>query len=101
MASLAYLLPPLSGLIAYLAGSSERTRFHGLQAICFGVVWPAGLYGASAIGQAATQLVAAVGAVAWLVLLGAAAAGHNPRLPLVAAWLWTAAAESPRSRDAP
>lgn len=91
MAALAYLLLPLSGLIAFLAGSSPRLRFHGLQAIAIGTLWPAALY-AAALGPASVvQAVFALGVTAWLVLLSSAALGKDLRLPGLGRFLEEAA----------
>ena len=87
MASLAYALPPLSGLIAFLRGSRSRTRFHGLQAVLLGSLWPALLYVCSFITPGATQIAFVVGLAVWLVLLLATAFGRDPRLPLIGAVL--------------
>lgn len=91
MAALAYLLLPLSGIVAFVSGGSARVRFHGLQAIVFGTTWAAGLYAGSAIGQTATQIVAAVGSLGWLVLGLGAAVGRDPAIPLVGPGLWKVA----------
>ena len=97
MAALAYVLLPLSGLIAYFGGSSERVRFHGLQAVALGALWPAALYGASAITAGVTQAVFAAGAVLWLALIGMTAEGKDVHLPIVGRPLARAAAHSPRA----
>jgi len=81
MATLAYVLLPLSGIAAFLSGGSVRTRTHGLQAILFGTVWPLGLYGASAVSAAMTKLVFAAGALIWAVLLVGTLAGRDPIIP--------------------
>ncbi|MGH2749140.1 MAG: hypothetical protein ACRDKB_14635 [Actinomycetota bacterium] len=81
MTALAYLLPPVTGLVAYFRGRSGRARFHGLQSIALGVAWPAALYGADLVGRSAVAFVAAAGAVAWLYLIVGAALGRDPRLP--------------------
>ena len=83
MAALAYLLLPVTGLVAYLTGRDPRTRWHGLQAIALGLVWPIALY-VAAVGPAlAVRSVFAVGAVTWIGFLIATAFGADPRLPLV------------------
>ena len=91
MAALSYLFPPLSGLIAYFKSSTARGRFHGLQAALFGLLWPAALYGAGAIGPGAVQIAFFVGAGLWL-LLGATAFGKDPCVPGTGKLLrrWTA-----------
>jgi uncharacterized membrane protein len=81
MAALAYVLLPLSGLIAYALGSSPRVRLHGLQAIVFGAAWPAALFTASLISERATQVVFGLGALTWIALLVLTAAGRDPGLP--------------------
>jgi hypothetical protein len=93
MATLAYVLLPLSGIAAFLGGGSVRTRMHGLQAILFGTVWPLGLYGASAISAAITKLVFAVGALIWAVLLVGTLAGRDPIIPGLRGLLERAAAD--------
>lgn len=98
MAALAYLLPPLTGLLAYITGSTPRARFNGLQAVTFGVSWPLLLYVASALSPRVTQGVFALGVVVWLVLLGATAFGAQPRLPGVGGFLERAAERGPRER---
>ena len=97
MPALAYVLLPVSGLIAYLLGPDARVRFHGLQAIALGLAWPLGLYAASAVSATATQIVFVVGAAAWLVLLVGAAVGRDPRLPLAGRRLERAAEADPRA----
>jgi hypothetical protein len=77
VAALAYLVPPISGLIAYLRAPDMRTRAHGLQAIAFGLLWPVLLYGGSALSERATQVVFAVGAILWLTLGIAAGLGRG------------------------
>jgi hypothetical protein len=81
MAGLAYLLPPLSGLVAYAKGRTPRVRFHGLQAIIVGVVWPAATYAGAILSPGVTQGVFALGAAVWLGLVFSTAAGHDIRLP--------------------
>ncbi|MGH3239363.1 MAG: hypothetical protein ACRDNL_03230 [Spirillospora sp.] len=81
MAALAYLLPPLSGLLAYLRGARERTRFHGLQSVAFGAAWPLALYAGAAITPGASQAVFGAGILVWAVLLVGTALGRDPRLP--------------------
>jgi uncharacterized membrane protein len=83
MAALAYVLLPFSGLIAYFLGGTSRVRFHGLQAVILGVVWPVLLYACSAVAAVATQVVFVAGACVWLLFVVGAAAGKDPRLPLI------------------
>ncbi|HEX2234759.1 MAG TPA: hypothetical protein VHK89_00645 [Actinomycetota bacterium] len=96
MAGLAYLLPPLTGLLAYFAGTDERARFHGLQSVALGLVWPAAMYAGSWVTPGLAQAGWTVGAVAWLVLLGGAASGRDPRLPWAGSRLRRLAASPPR-----
>lgn len=91
MAGLAYLLLPLSGLIAFLSGGSARLRFHGLQAIVFGTSWAGLLYGASALGATATLIMAATGAIVWVIFALGAALGADPALPWIGQTLWKVA----------
>jgi uncharacterized membrane protein len=99
VAGLAYLLPPLSGLVAYLAAGDGRIRWHGLQSVLLGVVWPAALYAGSAVSPGITQTAAVCGLAVWLYFLVGAAAGRNPRWPVAGRWLRALAAESPRARE--
>jgi hypothetical protein len=96
VAALAYILPPLTGLAAYFGASSVRTRFHGLQSIVLGVLWPAALYGGSLITPGATQAAAALGGATWLWFVIGAATGRDPQWPLAGKWLRAAASEPPR-----
>jgi len=92
MAGLAYLLLPVTGALAYFNGQKARTRFHGLQAVLLGVLWPAALYAGSAISPDATFVVAIGGAVIWLGFMLIALIGRDPRFPLIGKTLqrWTA-----------
>ena len=99
MAALAYVLLPVSGLIAYLKGSSQRVRFHGLQAISLGLVWPLALYACTYAGPGITQVGWAVGALIWVTLFVATALGANPRVPGMGGALWRAAWHDPRSGE--
>jgi len=96
VAALAYLLLPVSGLAAYLAGRSARTRFHGLQAVTLGLAWPAALYACTYVTPGATQACALVGAVTWLGFLVATALGLDPRIPFAGRYLEEAAREDPK-----
>ena len=96
MAALAYLLPPISGLVAYFAASSERVRLHGFQSVLFGVLWPAALYGGSAISAGATQAVFFAGLALWLALFALTLFGLNPRVPGTGALLSRLTASPPR-----
>jgi len=82
-AGAAYLLLPVTGLIAYLSGREARTRFHGLQSILLGLLWPVALYAATLGPPVVVQLVFGVGGILWLAFLIAAGVGRDPRLPLV------------------
>ena len=93
MATLAYLLLPLSGIAAFLGGGSVRTRMHGLQAILFGTLWPLALYGASEISAGATKVVFVVGALIWLVFLVGTLIGRDPMIPGMRKMLERAAAD--------
>lgn len=81
MAALAYLALPVTGLLAYFSGRSPRVRWHGLQAIVLGALWPALLYLASAVDESLVVPVAAGGAAVWLLFLAGAALGRDPSLP--------------------
>ena len=81
MAALAYLLLPVTGLVAYLTGRDLRTRFHGLQAITIGLLWPVAMYAASIGPPVAVQVVFGIGFVTWAGFLIATLAGRDPRLP--------------------
>lgn len=96
MAALAYLLPPLTGLIAYFKSSSSRGRFHGLQSVMFGLAWPAVLYLCSAWTPGATQVAFFAGAAVWLLLLVITAFGADPRVPGTGGLLRRLSAEAPR-----
>jgi uncharacterized membrane protein len=96
VAALAYILLPISGLIAYFAGRTARMRLHGLQAVVLGAVWPVALYAGSAVSARVTQITWALGALLWVVLMGAAAFGRDLRLPLVGSTLQRVAAVSPK-----
>jgi uncharacterized membrane protein len=91
VAAFAYVLLPVSGLIAYLKGATARTRFHGLQAIVFGAVWPVLLFAATWTTPLVTQVVGAAGALLWIALVVTTAVGRDLQLPLVGGSLRTAA----------
>ena len=99
MPAFAYLLPPVTGLVAYLLGSSARARRHGLQSVVLGVLWPAALLLASALSSGLVLPLFGAGLLVWLVLLTATAAGANLHLPGTGALLEQAARS--RARDAP
>ncbi|MFN2388721.1 MAG: hypothetical protein ABR575_03825 [Actinomycetota bacterium] len=100
MPALAYLLPPLSGAVAYFAGPDPVMRFHGLQSVVLGTLWPVLLYLAAAVGPGATQLAFVAGAGAWLVLASAAARRKEIGPPGVTALLRRLSQPDPRARDA-
>lgn len=81
MAGLAYLLLPVTGLVAYFSGRTPRVRWHGLQAIVLGALWPALLYLAGTASDSLVLPVAAGGAAVWLLFLLAALVGRDPSLP--------------------
>ena len=96
MAALAYLLPPLSGLVAYFSSGSERVRWHGLQSVLVGVAWPVALFGAALLSPGVTQAVALLGTLVWLTFLLGAAVGRDPALPGAGSRLRALAQEPPR-----
>ncbi|MEA2486277.1 MAG: hypothetical protein QOD46_1388 [Actinomycetota bacterium] len=98
VAALAYVLLPVSGLIAFLKGSTQRTRFHGLQAIVVGAAWPVLLYAATWTAPVVTQAVAVVGTLLWVALIVTTALGKDLQLPVVGGRLRTAA-EAPVAGD--
>jgi uncharacterized membrane protein len=95
VSGLAYLLLPISGVAAYMTGSSRRLRFHGLQAIALGLLWAGVLYACALVSPGATQVGFAVGAVVWVVVGIGAAAGRDPRLPVIGGWLFRLAEIAP------
>jgi uncharacterized membrane protein len=97
VAALSYLMPPVSGLIAYLWAGRTRVRAHGLQSILFGALWPVALYGGSAISASATRAVFVAGLVLWVGMAILAALGRDVFLPGLA----RLATEPIRAKDAP
>jgi uncharacterized membrane protein len=97
MAALAYVLLPLSGLLAYFGSGDPRTRFHGLQSILFGIMWPGLLYLGSALGREVTAALFVAGALVYVALIVLTTSGRDPRLPVVGRALERAASRSPRS----
>ncbi|HYI45368.1 MAG TPA: hypothetical protein VE174_07915 [Actinomycetota bacterium] len=81
MAALAYLVPPVSGLIAFLIADRGRVRFHGLQSIVIGTVWPALIYLGAFVSPSLTRIAFFGGASVWVVLLMATALGRDLALP--------------------
>jgi hypothetical protein len=96
VAALAYLLPPVSGLVAYFGSGTRRTRFHGLQSVLLGTLWPAALLGGALVSPGVTQAAAAGGLIAWLTFLIGAGLGRDPRWPGVGRRLWALAERPPR-----
>ena len=96
MAAAAYLLLPISGLLAFLLGSSGRVRAHGLQAIVIGFAWPLLLVVASAVAAVVTQIVAVGGLVVWLLFMVLAGLGRDPRLPGIGHLLFEAVKHEPK-----
>lgn len=101
MAAAAYLLLPVSGGVAFLFGKTARVRFHGLQAIVFGTLWPALLFALSAISPGPAQAGFAIGGAIWMTLVVGTAMGQDLRLPWVADRLWAVAADPVRSGPPP
>ncbi len=98
MAGLAYLLLPITGLVAYLRGRDARTRFHGAQAIALGLLWPLCLYAAALGPPLAVQVVFGAGLLIWVVFLIATALGRDPTIPGAARYLRLAVSTAaPRS----
>ncbi|MDQ3619389.1 MAG: hypothetical protein M3391_04580 [Actinomycetota bacterium] len=98
MSALAYLVPPVTGLFAYLKGRSPRMRLHGLQSVCLGVLWPAALYAGSWISPSGTRIAFAVCALLWIGLIVATALGFDAMLPGTKPALTRAAATPPSQR---
>ncbi len=98
-AALAYVLLPVTGLIAYVTGVEARTRFHGLQAIVLGLVIPVALYVTALGPPVAVQIAFALGMGSWLAFIVMTAAGRDPKLPWLGSWLGRLAAVP--IRDAP
>ncbi|HEX2058481.1 MAG TPA: hypothetical protein VHI71_08935 [Actinomycetota bacterium] len=95
MAALAYLVLPVTGMLAYFSGRSSRVRFHGLQAIVLGALWPALLYVAAALNESVVVPVALGGAALWVLFLGATAFGKDPALPWIGPKLKELATDEP------
>ena len=83
MAALAYLAPPISGAVAFFFGSQPRVRFHGLQAVAIGAVWPIVLFGSSLLSASVTQAMFVLGVLVWIGSFVVAATGRDLRLPIV------------------
>jgi uncharacterized membrane protein len=99
VAAIAYLFPPLTGLAVYFVGTSERERFHGLQAIALGLLAAVSLYAASAISSASAPYVFAFWVIVWFVSLFGALIGKDVRVPLLGKLLERAATGDPRASD--
>ncbi|HVL64077.1 MAG TPA: hypothetical protein VM573_02780 [Actinomycetota bacterium] len=97
MSAAAYLLPPISGLIVYLRGRDAAARFHGLQSVALGVLWPAGMWLGSFVAPLATLVLFVTGLVAWLAMLIGALFRRDVALPLLGHVLRRAAETSPRA----
>ncbi|HEY7876484.1 MAG TPA: hypothetical protein VIG64_15320 [Actinomycetota bacterium] len=97
MAALAYLFLPVSGLFAYLTGTTPRARLHGLQAVVLGLTWPVALYACTYVSAGATQACWIGGALVWLAFMVAAALGADPRIPFLGKGLARVARADPRS----
>ena len=95
MSALAYLVPPVTGLIAYLKGRSARMRLHGLQSVGLGVLWPAALYVGSWISPLATRIAFGFCALLWIALIVSTAVGFDVVLPGTKRSLIRAAATPP------
>jgi len=96
VAALSYLLLPITGLFAYFGSASPRVRFHGLQAVLVGFLWPAAIYAGSALSQTAALVAWVGGAAVWLALMLTTAAGLDLRLPVVGTYLKQAATQGPK-----
>ena len=96
MAALAYLLLPISGLFAFFGSANPRVRFHGLQAVVVGFLWPAAIYALAALSDGAALAAWGGGAVVWLGLMLSTAAGLDPRLPVIGRYLRNAAIQGPK-----
>jgi uncharacterized membrane protein len=84
MAALAYLLPPVTGLIAFLFAIDPRLRFHGLQSVALGAVWPVAIYAGSFVAPILTRIAFFGGAGVWLILLLSTAVGRDLAVPGIA-----------------
>ena len=100
MAALAYVLLPVSGLLAFVLGKTPRLRWHGLQAVAFGTLWPIALYAASAVTPLLTQVVFVAGTLSWLGLIVGSGRGRDPRLPVIGRRLKRIADADPQPRGA-
>ena len=81
MRALAYLLPPLSGMAAYLSSDDPRTQAHGLQSILLGGVWPLALWLASFVSATATRVIFVLFLGLWVAMLVTAALGRAVLVP--------------------
>jgi uncharacterized membrane protein len=80
--------------VAFFFGSQPRVRFHGLQSVVIGALWPILLYGASLLSARVTQATFLLGVVVWIGSLVLAAAGRDLRFPVVGRMLAHAAGHS-------
>jgi len=101
MAALAYLLLPVTGMIAYFTSGSPRVRWHGLQAVLIGILWPVAIYGFSALSPGAGLVAWAGGGALWLGLMISAAAGFDLSIPVVGRYLRRAAEQGPGGDSGP
>ena len=83
MAAFAYLLLPVTGLIATLAGRDQRARMHGLQAIFIGLGWAIAMYVAALGPAVAVQAVFGAGLLLWISFLALTLAGRDPKIPVL------------------
>ena len=95
MAALAYVFPPLSGLAAYFWGSRDRTRWHGLQSVLLGALWPATLTACSMWTPGATQVAFFAGVGIFVVLFVVTLLGRDLLIPGLGRRLRAWAQESP------
>jgi hypothetical protein len=95
MAALAYVFPPLSGLAAYVWGSRDRTRWHGLQAVLLGALWPAALVACSLWTPGATQVAFFAGLGIFVLLFATTLFGGDLLVPGLGRRLRAWAAERP------
>ncbi|MCA1702231.1 MAG: hypothetical protein LC808_02750 [Actinobacteria bacterium] len=83
MAALAYVLLPISGMLAYFSWASSRVRFHGAQAVAVGLAWSVLLYAGSFLSAVLTQVVFVIGILVWLGLIITTALGRDVYLPFI------------------
>ena len=83
-----------------MKGTTERVRFHGLQAVVLGAAWPAAVYLAALFTPGATQVAFFVGLALVVGALVATAAGGDPRIPGLAKRFHRWASDSPAGSGA-